>query len=67
MKLNFDRIIYNETKTELHKKFKSGEIVILTGTHALLEDNVEFKNLGFVVIDEQHRFGVYQKIKTLKK
>ena len=54
-------------RTELHKKLKSGEISILIGTHALLEDNVEFKNLGFVVIDEQHRFGVAQRSKLWKK
>ena len=54
-------------RTELHKKLKSGEISILIGTHALLEDNVEFKNLGFVVIDEQHRFGVFQRSKLWKK
>jgi len=54
-------------RAELHKKLKSGEISILIGTHALLEDNVEFKNLGFVVIDEQHRFGVAQRSKLWKK
>ena len=54
-------------RTELHKKLKSGGISILIGTHALLEDNVEFKNLGFVVIDEQHRFGVAQRSKLWKK
>ena len=54
-------------RTELHKKLKSGEINILIGTHALLEDNVEFENLGFVIIDEQHRFGVAQRSKLWKK
>ncbi len=39
----------------------SGELDILIGTHALIEDNVKFKNLGYVVIDEQHRFGVKQR------
>ncbi len=39
----------------------SGEAGIVIGTHALLEDNVEFKDLGFIVIDEQHRFGVEQR------
>lgn len=44
-----------------------GEIDILIGTHALLEDKVKFKNLGLVVIDEQHRFGVAQRSKMWKK
>jgi len=44
-----------------------GEIQILLGTHALLEDDVQFKNLGLVVIDEQHRFGVAQRAKLWKK
>ncbi len=45
----------------------SGEIGILIGTHAVLEDNVQFKNLGLVVIDEQHRFGVAQRARLWKK
>jgi ATP-dependent DNA helicase RecG len=44
-----------------------GEIDILIGTHALIEDTVQFKNLGFVVIDEQHRFGVEQRSKLWQK
>ena len=44
-----------------------GEIHILIGTHALIEDTVQFKNLGFVVIDEQHRFGVEQRSKLWQK
>jgi ATP-dependent DNA helicase RecG len=46
---------------------KSGEIQILIGTHALIEDVVEFDNLGLVVVDEQHRFGVVQRAKLWKK
>ncbi len=45
----------------------SGEINILVGTHALIEDKVQFANLGFVVIDEQHRFGVEQRAKLWSK
>jgi ATP-dependent DNA helicase RecG len=51
----------------LHEKLRSGEIDILIGTHALLEDVVQFKNLGIVVIDEQHRFGVAQRARMWKK
>ena len=45
----------------------SGEIDILIGTHALIEDSVQFANLGFVVIDEQHRFGVEQRARLWTK
>lgn len=46
---------------------KNGEIHLLVGTHALLEDTVQFKNLGLCVIDEQHRFGVAQRAKLWQK
>ncbi|MDN3550155.1 ATP-dependent DNA helicase RecG [Mucilaginibacter aquaedulcis] len=51
----------------LHEKLENGELKILIGTHALIEDKVQFKNLGFVVIDEQHRFGVEQRAKLWRK
>jgi ATP-dependent DNA helicase RecG len=51
----------------LHKRLESGELKILIGTHALIEDKVQYKNLGFVVIDEQHRFGVEQRSKLWRK
>ncbi|MES2427901.1 MAG: ATP-dependent DNA helicase RecG [Bacteroidota bacterium] len=51
----------------LHEKLESGELKILIGTHALIEDKVQYKNLGMVVIDEQHRFGVEQRAKLWKK
>lgn len=54
-------------RREIHEKLLSGEIHILVGTHALLEDIVQFKNLGLVVIDEQHRFGVEQRSRLWKK
>ena len=49
------------------EKLKNNEIDILIGTHALLEDDVEFSNLGLVITDEQHRFGVRQRNKLSKK
>lgn len=51
----------------IHEGLLSGEIQILIGTHALIEDVVQFRNLGFVVIDEQHRFGVAQRAKLWAK
>lgn len=51
----------------LHEQLQSGELQILIGTHALFEDTVQFKNLGLVVIDEQHRFGVAQRAKMWTK
>jgi ATP-dependent DNA helicase RecG len=49
------------------KKLKDGEIDILIGTHTLIRENVEFKDLRFVVIDEQHRFGVEQRMMLINK
>jgi len=54
-------------RSELLKKTKSGKINILIGTHALIREKVEFKNLGLVIIDEQHRFGIEQRAKLCKK
>ena len=53
--------ITKKKKKELKERLKNGEIDILIGTHAMLEDDVEFNNLGLVVTDEQHRFGVKQR------
>ena len=53
--------ITKKKKQEILEKLQNGEIDILIGTHAILEENVIFKNLGLVVTDEQHRFGVKQR------
>jgi len=64
-------LLTGSTKTSerkvLHEKLESGELNILVGTHALLEDKVRFQNLGMVIIDEQHRFGVAQRARLLNK
>jgi ATP-dependent DNA helicase RecG len=54
-------------RKELHHQLQSGELSILVGTHALIEDPVLFQNLGLVIIDEQHRFGVAQRAKMWSK
>ena len=59
--------ITKKKKEEILNRLENGEIDILIGTHALLEDNVKFKNLGLVVTDEQHRFGVKQRSKFAEK
>ncbi len=48
-------------KKEIKERLKNGEIDLIIGTHALIQDDVEFKNLGLVITDEQHRFGVKQR------
>lgn len=59
--------INRKKKEDILERLKSGEIDILIGTHAIIEDNVIFKNLGLVVTDEQHRFGVKQRTKISEK
>ncbi len=54
-------------RKKIHDRLEHGEIDILVGTHALLEDVVVYKNLGLAIIDEQHRFGVAQRSKLWKK
>lgn len=54
-------------RTEIDERLQSGELPIIVGTHALIEDKVRFQNLGLAVIDEQHRFGVAQRAKLWKK
>ena len=64
-------LLTGSTKTakrrEIHAQLESGELPLLIGTHALIQDPVQFCNLGLVVIDEQHRFGVQQRAKLLSK
>lgn len=48
-------------RESIHEQLLNGEMQIIIGTHALIEDTVQFKNLGYVIIDEQHRFGVAQR------
>ena len=59
--------VTKKNKEKILQKLANGEINILIGTHAILEDNVIFKNLGLVVTDEQHRFGVKQRAKIVAK
>ena len=59
--------VKTKVRREIHNGIESGELNILIGTHALIEDKVKFKNLAIAVIDEQHRFGVAQRSKLWKK
>jgi len=54
-------------RREIHSQLEDGSLHILVGTHALIEDKVKFKQLGFVVVDEQHRFGVMQRARLWTK
>ena len=54
-------------KRKIYDKLENGELQILIGTHALIQDKVKFKNLGIAIIDEQHKFGVAQRSKLWKK
>ena len=54
-------------RREIHSGLEDGSIGIIVGTHALIEDDVRFRNLGLAVIDEQHRFGVEQRAKLWRK
>ncbi|MFJ1365737.1 ATP-dependent DNA helicase RecG [Capnocytophaga canimorsus] len=57
----------NSQRKIIDEQLQEGSLQILVGTHTLLEDKVKFKNLGFAIIDEQHRFGVEQRSKLWKK
>ena len=54
-------------KTEIYKGLKDGSISMVIGTHALIQDEVEYNNLGLVITDEQHRFGVHQRANLQNK
>jgi len=64
-------LLTGSTKTKarriIHEELKSGELKILVGTHALLEEVVQFQNLGLAIVDEQHRYGVAQRARLWKK
>lgn len=56
-----------QARQQLNKQIKDGAVAVVIGTHALIQDSVEFNNLGLAVIDEQHRFGVAQRQSLLSK
>ncbi len=60
-------LVKGKRRAAVLEGLSSGEVDVLVGTHALIEDNVKFGNLGLVVVDEQHRFGVAQRAKLWKK
>lgn len=59
--------VKGKVRAELYEHIASDDVQVVVGTHALIQDTVKFSNLGFVVIDEQHRFGVEQRQKLLAK
>ena len=59
--------VKKKIRSVIHEDLENGELNLLIGTHALLEDKVKFQNLGLAVIDEQHRFGVAQRAKLWRK
>ena len=62
-----DRLAYEDRKRRTRGLINRGEAQLVIGTHALIEEKVEFDRLGLVVVDEQHRFGVLQRFKLMKK
>jgi ATP-dependent DNA helicase RecG len=56
-----------DRKRDVRRHIARGDAQLIIGTHALIQDRVEFENLGLVVVDEQHRFGVMQRLKLMRK
>src|SRR5580692_1404028 len=56
-----------DRKRDIRRHIAQGNAQLIIGTHALIQDRVEFENLGLVVVDEQHRFGVMQRLKLMRK
>ncbi|MGB9205345.1 MAG: DEAD/DEAH box helicase, partial [Terriglobales bacterium] len=56
-----------DRKRDVRRHIAQGNAQLVIGTHALIQDRVEFEKLGLVVVDEQHRFGVMQRLKLMKK
>lgn len=70
MNINIKKLTGSSKTSErkiIHEELENGELQLLIGTHALLEEKVKFNNLGLAIIDEQHRFGVEQRSKLWKK
>lgn len=68
--LNIELLIGSLTpneKEQIHHRIEAGEIDLVIGTHALIQESVQFKKLGLVIVDEQHRFGVMQRAELIKK
>ncbi len=68
--LNVGLLVSNlkgQEKLKVYEQIKNGKLNVVIGTHALIEESVQFKNLSFVVIDEQHKFGVRQRALLTKK
>ena len=61
------RSLESDRKREVRRHISQGNAQLVIGTHALLEEKVEFANLGLVIVDEQHRFGVLQRLKLMRK
>jgi ATP-dependent DNA helicase RecG len=59
--------VEEDRKRDIRRRIERGDAQLVIGTHALIQESVEFANLGLVIVDEQHRFGVMQRFKLMKK